>query len=168
MERNYYTNQFLDEDFEDAAKSKEKKVQEKYTEQQLKDLYFDNAQKINQALISEKLNRHAKEVNRRSKRWMLEYLDLCIKENKSNLSYRDKMELKSLYVGKAGSNLVHLDFKTITYVPFVIAAALVVDVILSLAGLAKYYYYLPIITIFITYSQLKGLRRAKKEDKLLR
>lgn len=168
MERNYYTDRFLDEDFEEAVKSKVEKVQEKYTEQQLKDLYFDNAQKIIKVLISFKPNRHQKEFNRKDKRSMLEYLDRCIEEDLSKLSYKEKVTFKNQYTDKVGGNLTFLGFELDKYWIFFSLLGLVIDVVLIFFGIAKYYFYVPVFFLLIGYKQFKGMKRAKKEGKLLR
>ncbi len=168
LERNYYTDRFLDEDFESAIFSKENKIKSKYSENELLELYFDNALKINSALCKFKPNRHQKKYIRNHKRTMLEYLDRCILEDLTNLSYRDKLEFKVKYVDEIASNISFLGFKIKDYVPFFIGAALVVDILLMIFGLSKYYYYIPLVTILVVYRQIKGMRKAKKEGKWLR
>ncbi|SDH01951.1 hypothetical protein [Psychroflexus sediminis] len=168
MQNNYYTDRFLEDNFEQTVRKKEKLVQEKYTEKQLKELYFDNAQKLNQALIEFKPNRHQKQANKDHKKLMLAYLDECIDYDLSNLSYREKEEFDNKYVSQVASKLTFLGFKMKKFVPFFIGAALIVDILLSLFGIAKHYYYIPIITVFVTYLEFKGLFKAKKRGKLLR
>jgi hypothetical protein len=169
LQRNYYTNQFLDEDFEDTVLYKEKQVKEKYNEKSLKDLYFDDAVKINKALVSEDTtNRYYRGINRENKRLMLEYLDKCLKEDLSNLPYKEKIEFKGTYISEVTSKLGHLGFRSKDFSPFFIVAGLALDLLLIVFGIAKYYYYIPIFFIWITYKQIKGLIKAKKEGKLLR
>lgn len=169
LQRNYYTDQFLDEDFEEAVLYKEKQIKEKYNEKSLKDLYFDDAIKINRALISEDTtNRYYRGVNRDNKRLMLEYLDRCIKEDFSNLIYKEKVEIKSLYIEKVSTHLSRLGFKMGGYWMIFPLIGLALDFLLMIFGIAKYYYYIPIFFIWITYKQVKSLIKAKKEGKLLR
>ena len=99
---------------------------------------------------------------------MLAYLDRCLDYDLSNLSYREKEEFDTKYVSEVASKLTFLGFQMKKFVPFFIGAALIVDILLILFGLAKHYYYIPIITIVVTYFELKGLHRAKKNGKLLR
>ena len=133
-------------------------------------MYFDSAVKINKILASWNPNRHQKQTNRDNQRLMLEYLDKCIKEDLSNLDYRNKREFKSLYVDKVSTHLGHLGFKMGGYWMLFLLVGLFLDSFLIFIGLAKYYYYyyIPIFFIWITYKQIKGLRKAKREDKLLR
>lgn len=169
LQRNYYTDKFLDEDFQETVIYKQNQVKEKYSEKSLKDLYFDDANKINKGLISDDTTiRYYRDINRNNRRLMLEYLDRCIKEDLSDLSYKEKLELKAVYISEVSSHLGRLGFEVNRYWVFFIAAALVLDILLILFGIAKYYYYIPIFSIWITYKQIKGLRKAKKEDKLLR
>jgi hypothetical protein len=112
-------------------------------------------------------NRYYRDVNRDNKRLMLEYLDRCIKEDLSVLSYKEKRELKSLYIEKVSTNLGHLGFRMGGYWMLFSLIGLFLDILLILFGVAKYYYYVPIFFIWITYKQIKGLRKAKKEGKLL-
>lgn len=169
MERNYYTDRFLDENFEESIAKKEKQIKEKYNEKSLKDLYFDDTVKINMALSSEDTtNRYYRDLNKQNKRLMLQYLDQSIKEDLSNLSYKEKIEFKGAYISEVSSKLGHLGFRSKDFSPFFIVAGLVLDILLILFGVAKYYYYVPIFFIWIAYKQLKSLRKAKKEGKLLR
>ncbi len=169
LERNYYTDRFLDEDFEKAIVSKNKLILEKYTEKSLNSLYYSDVQKINKALIEEKTsNNYYKKIYRKCKRLMLEYLDRCIREDLSNLSYKEKIEIKSLYVDRIVTQIEHLGFRTRGYWVFFSLIGLFLDVLLMLFGIAKYYYYTPIFFILITYKQIKGIKKAKSLGKLLK
>ncbi|WP_025665052.1 hypothetical protein [Aquimarina megaterium] len=126
LQRNYYTDKFLDEDFEQIVIYKENQVKEKYNEKSLRDLYFDDALKINKALISEDItNRYYRDINRNNRRLMLEYLDRCIKEDLSDLSYKEKLELKAVYISEVSSHLGRLGFEVNRYWVFFIAAGLI-------------------------------------------
>lgn len=163
-----YSDYHLEKHFEKLVKQKERIIQDKYENKQLKNLFFKNAKIINSLLISYKPNKHQKKHFLENKKTMLIFLDKCINEDMYCLNYKEKIILKESYINKVANRLTFLGVRTTDYIIFFIGFGFLLDIILTIINIASLYFYVPIFTIIISINQIKGLIKAKNKGLLLK
>lgn len=152
-----------DKNLEELLQEKQKALRDRYSEEYLRKIKLDTVLKMGNFIADlepdEKIEKHKKNI--------IDYLNVFVDANqKYNETairlYRNKSLSSTIYY------LNDYDFYTKGTLGFVgILMGLVIDLILLLIGVAKFYYYIPIFTIVFFVRKLKKHYRLKKEDKIL-
>ncbi len=160
-----YSSHDLDKNFITLLEIKGQFLKERYSGHIIRSIYLDNAMKMGYALFDLK----PKSKMRENKKKLFKYLDIYVFAEKDKIFTDKEMAMNAgEHLHKLATSMSDYGFRTKSYWFFLSLFGLALDGILTLVGIAKFYYYVPIFFIIVSYRLYKRERKAEKEGKLLR